>query len=77
MSTITAGVAFVLSLIVALALAYRYLGDYLFRTVAGERHSRLEHGVYRLVGVDPASQQSWSVYARSVLGFSAVSILFL
>jgi len=33
--------------------------------------------MYRLVGVDPDREQTWGVYARSVLAFSAVSVLFL
>ena len=45
--------------------------------VSGTRDARVERGVYRLVGVDPKAQQTWGVYARSVLAFSAVSILFL
>ncbi|MFG1953902.1 potassium-transporting ATPase subunit KdpA [Micromonospora sp. NPDC048830] len=77
MSTATAGVLFVLSLLVALAAVHRTFGDYLYRVVAGTRHSRFERGVYRLVGVNPTAGQSWGVYARSVLAFSAVSILFL
>ena len=77
MSTAAAGALFVLSLIVALALSYRFLGDYIFRVVSSDRHSRVERGLYRLVGADPAGQQAWSSYARSVLAFSAVSILFL
>ena len=77
MSTIAAGVIFILSLIVALAVAYRYLGDYMYRVVTGSKHSRFERGVYRLVGVNPDGEQSWGVYARSVLAFSAISILFL
>ncbi|WP_155371342.1 potassium-transporting ATPase subunit KdpA [Catellatospora vulcania] len=77
MSTTTAGAIFVLSLIAALAVAYRYLGDYMFRVVDGERHSRVERGVYRVLGVDPGAEQSWGVYARSVLAFSLISILGL
>ncbi|MEO3777528.1 potassium-transporting ATPase subunit KdpA [Micromonospora sp. B11E3] len=77
MSTATAGVLFVLSLLVALAAVHTTFGDYLYRVVAGTRHSRFERGVYRLVGVNPTAGQSWGVYARSVLAFSAVSILFL
>ena len=38
---------------------------------------RVERVLYRLIGVDPDGEQSWGVYARSVLAFSAVSILFL
>lgn len=77
MSTTAAGVVFILSLIVALAVAYRYLGDYMFRVVAAERHGRVERGIYKLLGVDPNAEQSWGVYARSVLAFSLISILFL
>jgi len=77
MSTTWAGVLFALSLVVFVAAAYRYFGDYLFRVVTGTRHSRVERLVYRLVGVNPRAEQSWSVYARSVLAFSAISILFL
>ncbi|MEU1885401.1 potassium-transporting ATPase subunit KdpA [Micromonospora rifamycinica] len=77
MTTRTAGIIFVLSLVVALAVAYRPVGDHLYRSVAGTRQSRVERGVFRLVGVNPAAEQSWGVYARSVLAFSAVSVLFL
>ena len=77
MSTTTAGFLFVLSLVVALAVTYRPLGDYLHLVVTGTKHSRVERGVYRLVGVNPTAEQTWGVYARSVLAFSAVSILFL
>ena len=72
-----AGVLFVVSLIAALAVSYRFLGDYMYAVVAGEKHSRVERGVYRLVGVNPSGEQSWGVYARSVLAFSAVGVLFL
>ena len=72
-----AGWLFVITLIAALAAVYRPFGDYMYRVVSGTRHSRVERGVYRLVGVDPAAEQTWGVYARSVLAFSAVSILFL
>ncbi|MFY1583691.1 potassium-transporting ATPase subunit KdpA [Micromonospora sp. WMMD734] len=77
MTTTTAGVVFALSLVAGLVAVYRPFGDYMFRVVSGTRQSRLERGVYRLVGVNPAAEQSWGVYARSVLAFSAVSILFL
>ncbi|GIH03650.1 potassium-transporting ATPase potassium-binding subunit [Rhizocola hellebori] len=77
MNTTSAGVIFVLSLIVALAVAYRYLGDYLYRVVSGSKHSAVERGLYRAIGVNPAAEQTWGTYARSVLAFSAVSLLFL
>ncbi|WP_305790257.1 potassium-transporting ATPase subunit KdpA [Symbioplanes lichenis] len=72
-----AGWIFVVTLVLAVVAAYRPFGDYMHRVVTGTRHSVAERGLYRLVGVDPAAGQSWGVYARSVLAFSAVSILFL
>ncbi len=72
-----AGWLFVITLVVALAAIYRPFGDYLYRVVSGTKDTRVERGVYRLVGVDPRTEQTWGVYARSVLAFSAVSILFL
>src|SRR5690349_12972872 len=77
MSNTTAGVIFIASLIVALALAYRPLGDYMYRVVTTTRHLWVERVLYRTIGVNPDGEQSWSVYARSVLAFSAVSVLFL
>ncbi|GAA0479365.1 potassium-transporting ATPase potassium-binding subunit [Paractinoplanes deccanensis] len=72
-----AGWLFVITLVLAVAAVYRPLGDYLHRVVSGRRSNVVERGIYRLVGVDPEAEQSWGVYARSVLAFSAVSILFL
>ncbi|GLZ00226.1 potassium-transporting ATPase subunit KdpA [Actinoplanes sp. NBRC 103695] len=72
-----AGWIFAGTLALAVAAAYRPFGDYLFRVVTGTRSSVVERGVYRLVGVNPAAEQTWGVYARSALAFSAVSILFL
>ncbi|MEU0156266.1 potassium-transporting ATPase subunit KdpA [Micromonospora fulviviridis] len=77
MGTTTAGVIFVLSLVAALVAVYKPFGDYLYRVVSGDRHSRVERGIYRLVGVNPAAEQAWADYARGVLAFSAVSVLFL
>ncbi|MFG3620390.1 potassium-transporting ATPase subunit KdpA [Nocardia sp. NPDC047654] len=77
MSTTTAGVAFVVALILALALVHVPLGDYMYRVYEGRRHSRVERLVYRAIGAQPDVEQPWPVYARSVLAFSAVGILFL
>src|SRR5271156_917574 len=38
---------------------------------------RVEKAIYRVIGADPKAQQPWYAYARSVLAFSAVSVLFL
>jgi potassium-transporting ATPase potassium-binding subunit len=77
MSTTTAGILFTGSLVLALAVAYRPLGDHMYRVYTGVRHSRAERLVYRLIGANPEAEQTWGTYARSVLAFSAVSVLFL
>ncbi|BCJ39269.1 potassium-transporting ATPase potassium-binding subunit [Actinocatenispora thailandica] len=77
MSATWAGVAFVAALILALAVSYKPLGDYLFRTVTSKRQLLPERVMYRLIGVDPNGEQTWKVYARSVLAFSVASLLFL
>jgi len=77
MSPAAAGVVFLASLILALVVVHRPLGDYMAHVVQGRRHSRVERVVYRLSGVDPDSEQTWSRYARSVLAISAVGVLFL
>ena len=77
MSTTTAGIIFLAMLIIALAAVHVPLGDYMYRVYSSEKHSRSERVVYRLIGADPKSEQTWGAYARSVLAFSAISILFL
>ncbi|GAB3978030.1 hypothetical protein GCM10027615_51380 [Plantactinospora veratri] len=73
MSTTTAGILLVAALAAVLVAAYRPFGDYLYRVVTGTRHSRVERGIYRLIGVDAQAEQSWGTYARSVLAFSLLS----
>jgi K+-transporting ATPase ATPase A chain len=77
MGTNAAGVIFIVVLVAALALTYRPLGDYMARVYTSGKHLRVERAIYRVVGVDPDSEQRWGVYARSVLAFSATSVLFL
>ncbi len=77
MSPTAAGILMLVVLAAALVAAYKPFGDYLYRVVAGTGHSRVERGIYRAVGVNTAAEQTWGVYARSVLAFSAVSVLFL
>ncbi|TDD17973.1 potassium-transporting ATPase subunit KdpA [Nonomuraea diastatica] len=77
MSSTMAGLLFIGSLLLALAVCYMPLGDYMFRVYTGTKHLRVERVVYRLLGVNAGSEQRWGVYARSVLAFSVLSILFL
>jgi K+-transporting ATPase ATPase A chain len=73
----TAGVLFLAVLAAVLAVAHVPLGDYMYRVYTSEKHARTERLIYRLIGANPSSEQTWPAYARSVLAFSAVSIVFL
>ncbi|MEU4508667.1 potassium-transporting ATPase subunit KdpA [Nonomuraea wenchangensis] len=75
MSTTVAGMVFVASLIIALALVHVPFGDYMARVYSSTKDTRLERVIYRLLGVRPEAEQSWGVYARALLAFSAVSVL--
>ncbi|GGQ46674.1 K+-transporting ATPase ATPase A chain [Actinomadura coerulea] len=77
MSPTAAGIIFLASLLLALAAVHRPLGDYMYRVYTGTGHARVERIIYRLTGVAPDAEQTWPVYARSVLAFSVVSVLFL
>ena len=77
MNTTTAGILFLALLIIALVAVHAPLGDYMYRVYTSEKHSRAERLIYRLIGADPKAEQTWGGYARSVLAFSAVSVLFL
>ena len=68
-------VAQLATLLVALAIVHRPLGDYLARTYTSPKHLKVERGFYRVIGVDGSSEQSWSAYLRSVLVFSLLGIL--
>ena len=72
-----AAALFIVTLVAAWAVAYRFFGDYLFRVVTSDRHNRAERTIYRLVGVKSGSEQNAGAYTRSVLAFSALSILLL
>src|SRR5512142_969252 len=64
-------------LVVALAACYVPLGNYMARIFTSSGHWRVERGIYKLCGIDPEADMRWGVYARSVLAFSLVSVLFL
>jgi K+-transporting ATPase ATPase A chain len=62
-------------------LSTRLLGSYLASVLGGGATPGdrfflpVERAIYRVTGVDPAREQPWSVYALSLLMFSAVSVL--
>jgi potassium-transporting ATPase potassium-binding subunit len=76
-STSTAGITFFALLVLALVAVHIPLGDYMYRVYTSQRDLRVEKLVYRAIGADPKAEQPWYSYARSVLAFSAVSVLFL
>ncbi|MDH6129535.1 potassium-transporting ATPase subunit KdpA [Kitasatospora sp. GP82] len=77
MSSTLAGWLQAVALVGALALCYRPLGDYIAKLLTTAKHLRVERGLYRVIGVDGDADQRWPSYLRSVLAFSAVSLLFL
>jgi K+-transporting ATPase ATPase A chain len=77
MSSTWAGIVFLGTLILALVLVHKPLGDYMARVLTGTRHLRVEKAVYKVGGVDADADQTWGRYLRSVLTFSAVGVLFL
>lgn len=60
-----------------LVVLYRPLGDYMATVFTTPKDLKVERGFYRLIGVKAGSEQSWSAYLRSVLAFSAISVLVL
>jgi K+-transporting ATPase ATPase A chain len=76
-SDAAAGVLLLALLVAALAAVHVPLGDYMYRVYSSEKHSRIERFIYRVVGANPHSEQTWANYARSVLAFSAVSVVVL
>jgi K+-transporting ATPase ATPase A chain len=77
MSSTFAGLLQVGALLVLLAIVYVPFGDYMARVYESGKHRRVERALYRLVRVDPDSEQRWTGYASALLAFSFVSILFL
>ena len=64
-------------LVAALAVCYVPIGNYMAHIFTTDKDWRVERGLYKLVGINPANDQKWSSYLRSMLAFSAVSVLFL
>jgi potassium-transporting ATPase potassium-binding subunit len=64
-------------LVAALAACYVPVGNYMARIFTTDKHWRVERATFKIIGVDPANDQKWSSYVRSMLAFSLVSVLFL
>ncbi|MCW3492889.1 potassium-transporting ATPase subunit KdpA [Microbacterium sp. SSM24] len=76
-ATVWTGILQIATVLLVLALIYRPLGDWIARTFSGGADWRVERGMYRLVGVDSGSEQTWQAYTRGVLAFSVVGVLFV
>ncbi len=75
-SVLVTGAA-VLTLVALLALVHVPLGTWIHHTFTDEQDWRVERLVYRLVGVDPRTEQRWTGYAVSVVAFAVVSVVAL
>jgi K+-transporting ATPase ATPase A chain len=77
MSDTAAGILQAGLLVALLAAAYVPVGGYMARVFTSGKDLRIERGVYRLLGVDAKTDQTWAVYARSLIAFSAVGVVLL
>ena len=77
MSTTEAGWLQFVLLVAALAACYVPLGNYIAHIFTSDKDWRAERFVFRLMGIDSKADMRWSTYVKSILAFSAVSVLFL
>ena len=77
MSSTAAGWLQFVLLFAALAACYVPLGNYIAHIFTTDKDWRVERGFYRLIGINRSADMKWSTYVRSILAFSAVSVLFL
>ncbi len=68
----------ILTLVVALGLAWRYLGSYMAAVFDGRVHflNFVERPIYWALGTSPSQEQTWKRYAGALIIFSSVSIAF-
>src|SRR6202522_1169477 len=66
----------IVTLVIALGLAWRYLGSYMAAVFDGRVHwlGWAERPIYRMLGTSPEQEQTWKRYAGSLIIFSAVSM---
>ena len=60
-----------------LGVLYRPFGDYMAWAYQSTKDWAVERAAYRVMGVDPKSEQTWRAYLRGVLAFSAVGLLIV
>lgn len=67
----------ILLALAVLAALHRPLGDAMAHVYTSPKDLRVERGLYRLIGVDSRSEQTWRSYVRSLLAFSLVGVLLV
>jgi K+-transporting ATPase ATPase A chain len=67
----------IVALIAVLAIAWRFLGSYMVSVYEGRTKwlAFIERPIYRVIGVDANSEQTWQRYGASVIVFSGIAIL--
>ena len=68
----------IVTLVIALALTWRFLGSYMAAVFDGRVHflGWVERPIYGLLRTNPEQEQTWKRYAGAMIIFSAVSIAF-
>jgi potassium-transporting ATPase potassium-binding subunit len=66
----------IITLVIALAITWRYLGSYMAAVFDGRVHflEWAERPVYRALGTSPEQEQNWKRYATSMIIFSAIAM---
>ncbi|GAA3669183.1 potassium-transporting ATPase subunit KdpA [Micrococcus luteus] len=62
---------------IILGVLYRPLGDYMAWVYTSRKDWKVERGIYKVIGVDAKTEQTWQAYLRGVLAFSAVGVLIV
>jgi len=68
----------IVTLVIALGLAWRYLGSYMAAVFDGRVHflGFIERPIYRLLRTGPEQEQTWKRYAGAMMVFTFVSLVF-
>jgi K+-transporting ATPase ATPase A chain len=77
MSETLSGLLTIGLVVLLIAVCYLPLGGWMAKVFTDTRHWRVERLVYRLVRVDPDSEQGWRAYAAGVVAFSATGVVAL
>jgi K+-transporting ATPase ATPase A chain len=77
MNDTLAGLLQIATVVLVLVVLHRPLGDHMARTFTSTRDLAAERLLYRVIGVDSSSEQTWRAYLRGVLAFSVVGLVLL